>query len=206
MVNEHGELLNFTLTPGNTDDRKPVTELLYECFGKVFADGGEVSKKLAGQFLEDFGITFFAKRSRNMKNQLMRLTDKLMSRKRSIIETIIDQFKNISQIEHSRASQPHQFSGQCRLWVDCLLSPALQALSQYTLGFTPCCLTRTDVKKVLNLTWRLGFRIHEVQSFYLTVINKALYGQNHCLLPRKNSHNQPQQAKARSTQKSSKLA
>jgi hypothetical protein len=145
VVNEHGELLNFTLTPGNTDDRKPVKELLSECFGKVFADRGYVSKKLAGQLLEDFGITFFAKPKRNMKNQLMRLTDKLMSRKRSIIETIIDQFKNISQIEHSRASQPHQFSGQCRLWVDCLLSPALQALSQYTLGFTPCCLTRTDV-------------------------------------------------------------
>src|SRR4028118_387259 len=135
----------------------------------------------------------------------MRLTDKLMSRKRSIIETIIDQFKNISQIEHSRASQPHQFSGQCRLWVDCLLSPALQALSQYTLGFTPCCLTRTDVKKILNLTWRLGFRIHEVQCFYLKVINKALYGQNHCLLPRKNSHNQSQQAKAVLAQKSSNL-
>ena len=32
----------------------------------------------------------------------MRLTDKLFSRKRSIIETIIDQLKNISQIEHSR--------------------------------------------------------------------------------------------------------
>ena len=87
--------------------------------GKVCADRCYVSKKLAGKLLEDFGITFFAKPKRNMKNQLMRLTDKLMFRKRSIIETIIDQFKNISQIEHSRASQPHQFSGQCRLWVDC---------------------------------------------------------------------------------------
>lgn len=109
VVNEHGELLNFTLTPGNTDDRKPVTELLKECFGKVFADRGYVSKKLAGQLLEDFGITFFAKPKRNMKNQLMRLTDKLMSRKRSIIETIIDQFKNISQIEHSRHRSPINF-------------------------------------------------------------------------------------------------
>lgn len=90
VVNEHGELLNFTLTPGNTDDRKPVGDLLKECFGKVFAERGYLSKKLAGQLLEDFGISFFAKPKRNMKNQLMRLTDKLMSRKRSIIETIID--------------------------------------------------------------------------------------------------------------------
>jgi hypothetical protein len=64
---------------------------------------------LARQLLEDFGITFFAKRSRNMKNQLMRLTDKLMSRKRSIIETIIDQCKNISLLEHSRHRSPINF-------------------------------------------------------------------------------------------------
>jgi hypothetical protein len=61
------------------------------------------------------------------------------------------------------------------------------------------------LKKVLSQTLRLGFRIHEVHGFYLTVINKALYGQNHCLLPIENSHNQPQQAKARTAQKSSNL-
>lgn len=37
-----------------------------------------------------------------MKNRLMPLTDKLLLRKRSIIETISDQLKNISQIEHTR--------------------------------------------------------------------------------------------------------
>lgn len=36
-----------------------------------------------------------------MKNQLMPLVDRLLLRKRAIIETIIDQLKNISQIEHS---------------------------------------------------------------------------------------------------------
>jgi hypothetical protein len=61
------------------------------------------------------------------------------------------------------------------------------------------------LKKVLNLTWRLGFGIHEVHCFSLKVINKALYGQNHCLLPIENSHNLPQQAKAVSAQKSSNL-
>ncbi|MFN9860778.1 MAG: transposase, partial [Pseudanabaena sp.] len=49
---------------------------------------------------------FFAKPKRNMKNRLMRLNDKLLARKRSIIETIIDQLKNISQIEHSRHRSP----------------------------------------------------------------------------------------------------
>ncbi|MGD1853996.1 MAG: transposase [Leptolyngbyaceae cyanobacterium] len=38
VVSEYGDLLNFTLTPGNTDDRKPVPDLLEGLFGKVFAD------------------------------------------------------------------------------------------------------------------------------------------------------------------------
>lgn len=109
MVNEYGELLNVNITPGNTDDRKPVPELMKSLFGKVFADRGYVSKSLAEQLFQNFGIEFFAKPRRNMKNSLMRLTDKLLSRKRSIIETIIDQLKNISQIEHSRHRSPVNF-------------------------------------------------------------------------------------------------
>ena len=109
VVSEYGDLLNFTLTPGNIDDRKPVPDLLEGLFGKVFADRGYVAKKLALKLLEDWGIEFFAKPRRNMNNQLMKLTDKLLARKRSIIETIIDQLKNISQIEHSRHRSPVNF-------------------------------------------------------------------------------------------------
>ena len=109
VVNEYGELLNLQLTPGNIDDRKPVPDLLQSLFGKVFADRGYVSQKLATQLLKELGIEFFAKPRRNMKNRLMRLTDKLLARKRSIIETIIDQLKNISQIEHSRHRSPVNF-------------------------------------------------------------------------------------------------
>ncbi|EKU96572.1 transposase [Leptolyngbya sp. PCC 7375] len=109
VVSEYGELLNFTLTPGNTDDRKPVPDLLEGLFGKVFADRGYVGKQLALKLLKDWGIEFFAKPRRNMKNQLMKLTDKLLARKRSIVETIIDQLKNISQIEHSRHRSPVNF-------------------------------------------------------------------------------------------------
>lgn len=109
VVNEHGELLNLQLTPGNVDDRKPVPDLLKSLFGKVFADRGYVSQKLATQLFEQLGIEFFAKARRNMKNRLMRLTDKLLARKRSIIETIFDQLKNISQIEHSRHRSPVNF-------------------------------------------------------------------------------------------------
>lgn len=109
VVNELGQLLNVTLTPGNIDDRQPVPDLLTQLFGKIFADRGYVSQKLATLLLEDFRIQFFAKPRRNMKNKLMLLHDKLLSRKRSIIETINHQLKNISQIEHSRHRSPVNF-------------------------------------------------------------------------------------------------
>ena len=109
VANENGELLNIMLTPGNIDDRQPVPDLVSSLFGKIFADKGYVSQSLATQLFEDEGIDFFAKPRRNMKNKLMRLNDKLLSRKRSIIETIIDQLKNISQIEHSRHRSPLNF-------------------------------------------------------------------------------------------------
>ena len=109
MVNDLGELLNVHITPGNVDDRKPVPKLLQSLFGKVFADRGYVSRPMTEKLLQDFEIEFFAKPKRNMKNCLMRLHDKLLSRKRSIVETIIDQLKNISQIEHSRHRNPVNF-------------------------------------------------------------------------------------------------
>jgi transposase len=113
VVNDRGELLNIILTPGNTDDRKPVPQLLQQLFGKVFADKGYVSQKLAKQLLKTAGIQLVTKLKRNMKQRLMPLNDRLMLRKRShtqcaegCIETIIDQLKNISQIEHSRHRSP----------------------------------------------------------------------------------------------------
>ena len=109
VVNEFGEILNFHLTPGNVDERRPIPDLLEGLFGKFFADRGYVSQKLATQLLQEFGIEFFAKPRRNMTNKLMRLHDKLLSRQRYIIETINDQLKNISQIEHSRHRSPVNF-------------------------------------------------------------------------------------------------
>ena len=101
VVNECGEILAFHLTPGNVDDRMPVPILLQDIFGKVFADKGYLSKKLFDQLLQE-NVQLITGIRKNMKNHLMPLADKILLRKRSIIETINDQLKNISQIEHSR--------------------------------------------------------------------------------------------------------
>ena len=101
VVNDRGEILSFQLTPGNTDDRKPLPVLFEGLFGKVFADKGYISKDLFVDFFEQ-EIQLITGIRKNMKNRLMPLMDKILLRKRSIIETINDQLKNISQIEHSR--------------------------------------------------------------------------------------------------------
>jgi len=127
VVNDKGELLNFQVTPGNVDDRKPVPKLLQQLFGKVYADKGYISLKLAKDLVDSVGIQLITKLKRNMKQRLMPLADQLLLRKRAVIETIIDQLKNISQIEHSR----HRFSGQllCEhpLWIDRLLPSTQKA-------------------------------------------------------------------------------
>jgi hypothetical protein len=103
VVNEKGEILNFVITPGNVDDREPLKDsnFLTKIFGKLFADKGYIGQKLFEQLFID-GIHLITGLKRNMKNCLMSISDKILLRKRSIIETINDELKNICQVEHSR--------------------------------------------------------------------------------------------------------
>jgi hypothetical protein len=109
LVNEYGELVEVALTPGNVDDRTPVPQMVKRIFGKIFADRGYLSKKLFQELLETFGIRLITKLRKNMPQRLLPLVDKLLLRKRAIVETIIDQLKNISQIEHARHRSPVNF-------------------------------------------------------------------------------------------------
>jgi Transposase DDE domain len=101
IVNDCGELLSIKLTLGNVDDRVPVPEMVKGLFGKLFGDRGYISHRLF-ELLFAEGIQLVTKIKMKMKNRLMLMFDKLMLRKRAIIESINDQLKNISQIEHSR--------------------------------------------------------------------------------------------------------
>lgn len=101
VVNDRGELLACRLTPANTDDRVPVPRLVERVWGKLFGDKGYLSQPLTEQLLAR-GVRLVTKLKTNMKNRLILLLDKLLLRKRSILETITDQLKNISQIEHTR--------------------------------------------------------------------------------------------------------
>lgn len=106
VVNDCGELLACQITSGNVDDREPVPTLCRRLFGKLIADRGYISQALFEQLLDTLGVQLITKLRKNMKNRLLPLIDKLLLRKRAIIESIVDQFKNISQIEHTRHRSP----------------------------------------------------------------------------------------------------
>jgi hypothetical protein len=101
IVNEVGEILAFQLTPGNIADVSMLEKLSKGLFGKLFGDKGYISGDITAKLLKR-GLHLFTTLKSNMKNKFMQLQDKILLRKRSVIETINDQLKNISQIEHSR--------------------------------------------------------------------------------------------------------
>lgn len=108
VINEVGDILAYQVTFGNTDDRSPVLNLTKKVFGKLFGDKGYISEKLTQSLLEK-NIRLITGIKSNMKNKLMPMMDKLLLRKRFIIETINDQLKNISDLEHSRHRSPFHF-------------------------------------------------------------------------------------------------
>jgi hypothetical protein len=101
MVNDQGELLAFRVSPGEVDDRDPVERMAEALWGHLYGDRGYISKVLHDALWAN-GLTLITLIRRNMKPRLMRLWDRLMLRKRGLIESVNDQLKNISQIEHSR--------------------------------------------------------------------------------------------------------
>lgn len=105
VMNHHGELMAIKITPGNTDDRAPLVEMVAGLEGKLLADKGYISKKLFAQ-LRDQGLHLITGIRRNMKNYLMPILDKILLRKRFIIETLFDKLKSEMGLEHTRHRSP----------------------------------------------------------------------------------------------------
>lgn len=103
VINDKGEIISFAVTQANVDDREPLKSegFLKAVFGKLFGDKGYISEELQKILFVD-GIHLITNIRNNMKNSLMTMSDKILLRKRSIIETVNDELKNICQVEHSR--------------------------------------------------------------------------------------------------------
>jgi len=131
------------LTPDNVDDRAAVPELVRGLFGKLIGDKGYISQPLFEELFCRANLQLITGIRSNMQNKLMPIFDKILLRKRSIIETIFDQLKNISQIEHSRHRSHTNFlvSLACGR-SHCLFSSAQEAFSRLSLPFL--CSTNSD--------------------------------------------------------------
>jgi hypothetical protein len=105
IINHNSEIMAVKITPGNTDDRKPLPGMTKGLKGKLFADKGYISKSMFKNLWKD-GLQLITGIRKNMKNYLMPLFDKLMLRKRFILETVFGVLKRTQGLEHTRHRSP----------------------------------------------------------------------------------------------------
>jgi hypothetical protein len=105
ITNSKGQLCACKLTPGNCDDRKPVEKMTLKFRGKLFGDKGYIDQSLNQRLLER-GLQLITGIRKRMKNKLMPLLDKLLLRKRSLIESTNNQLKHVFHLEHTRHRSP----------------------------------------------------------------------------------------------------
>jgi len=108
IINDCGEILSCKITPGNVDDRTHLPSMAQGISGQMFGDKGYIKKELFEQLLSQ-GLQLVTPLKSNMKNKLIPMSDKISLRKRSVIETVNDQLKNISYLVHSRHRSLHNF-------------------------------------------------------------------------------------------------
>ncbi len=103
IVNDQGELLSVIITPGNVSDKdfSLVGKLTRTLRGKLVGDKGYISSRIFESLFQR-GLQMITKIKKNMKNRPMALFDKLLLRKRAIIENVFDTLKNTCQMEHTR--------------------------------------------------------------------------------------------------------
>jgi len=111
IANDRGELVDFLITKANVDDRQPLKNKTFheKVFGKIYGDKGYLGKDLFDSLFVD-GIHLVTKVRKNMKRKKMEFMDRIILRKRAVIESINDVLKNICYIEHSRHRSFHNFT------------------------------------------------------------------------------------------------
>ncbi len=110
VINHHGELLACQLTPGNIDDRRPVPKLAEWLWGRLFGDKGYLSQPLTRELLQTRRVRLVTHLKRNMVNRLLLLHEKVILRRRALVETVFDQLKHLLHIEHTRHRSPANFA------------------------------------------------------------------------------------------------
>src|SRR4051794_19022825 len=101
VINHKGQIMALKITPGNTADSTVLDEMTRHLAGKLYADKGYIGRELFHKLWRR-GLHLITSIRRNMRNHLMPLADKVMLRKRFVIETVLDTLKSEMGLEHSR--------------------------------------------------------------------------------------------------------
>ena len=105
VINHKGQIMALKITPGNTADSTVLDEMTRHLAGKLYADKGYISRELFTKLWQR-GLHLITGIRRNMRNHLMLLGDKIMLRKRFVIETVLDTLKSEMGLEHSPHRSP----------------------------------------------------------------------------------------------------
>lgn len=108
VINHQGDLVSFCLTKGNVDDRAVVRKLMANLKGLGAGDKGYLGQALADE-LAEHNLRFLTKVRKNMKQKMLSAFEIFFLKHRGIVETIIDQLKNLYHVEHSRHRSPINF-------------------------------------------------------------------------------------------------
>ena len=90
-------------------NRKGLLTIASGLFGTLYADKGYIGKEFA-QKMKDKGIDLVTRVRKNMKEVVHSEFDQVLLRKRSLVETVFDELKNLCQIEHTRHRSPMNFA------------------------------------------------------------------------------------------------
>jgi len=104
IIANTGEIISFTITKANVADNNPhlIGSLTKTVTGKLFGDRGYIINNKLRNNLFSRGLSVITRIRSNMKNCLMHIYDKLMLKKRGVIESVFAILKETFSIEHSR--------------------------------------------------------------------------------------------------------
>lgn len=101
VIDDKGNLMSVKMTKGNVDDRSPVLQMTEGMTGLLFGDKGYISRELFLKLLAR-GLKLITGIKNNMKNVFMLWNEKILLRKRSLVETVFSYLKTVFSLEHSR--------------------------------------------------------------------------------------------------------
>lgn len=108
IINTKGQIIAAKITQGNVDDRDVVRDMTENLSGKIAGDKGYISKSLFDDLFRR-GLKIITGIKTNMKNYLFLLQEKILLRKRSVIESVFNIMKNHMNLEHTRHRSPINF-------------------------------------------------------------------------------------------------